>query len=331
MPCRVLCLARACALVLLLATPSLAASAATPLRPLTFAPHWLPRAEFAGYYVAADRGIYARHGLEVTILSGGPDHAPSRLLADGSVDAASLWLTTAIQMRDRGVPLVNVAQLLGRSSLLLVAKKSSGIRNPADLQGRRVGVWDGDFLLQPREFLRLYGVDAELVPLGSTINLFLRGGVDVTVATWFNEYHTILDAGYEADELTTFFLSEYGVNFPEDGVYCREEALRRDPSACRDFVAASLEGWEYAFAHPDDAVDVVMQHMVQAHVGTNAAHQRWMLARVHDLMRPSRPSTPVGTLVREDYERAGATLAASGAIGSVPAFDEFYQPLMAAP
>ena len=321
----------AAVLLALACTLARPASAEKALRKLTFAPHWQPRAEFAGYYVAAERGIYARHGLDVTILAGGPDHAPSHLLADGGADVASLWLTTAIQQRDRGVSLVNVAQLLGRSSLMLVAKRSSGIRNPIDLRGRKVGVWDGDFLLQPLAFFRRYDVEADLVPLGSTINLFLRGGVDVTVATWFNEYHDILDSGVEPEELTTFFFSEHGLNFPEDGIYCREEALAADPTPCREFVRASLEGWDYAFAHPEESVEIVMRHMIEAHVGTNAAHQRWMLDRVHDLMRPSRGSAPVGTLLRDDYDRAARALAESGWIEHVPPFEQFYHPLLATP
>lgn len=318
-------------LLMVLLVPLPAMGEGAPTHSLTFAPHWPARAEFAGYYVAAEHGFYARRGLAVTILPGGPEHASPRLLAEGGVDAASLWLTTAIQMRDQGVPLVNVAQIVGRSSLMLVAKKASGIRKPADLQGRRVGVWDGDLLAQPREFLRRHRVEAELVPLGSTINLFLSGGVDATIATWFNEYHTILAAGYEPEELTTFPFTDYGLNLPEDGVYCRAEALRADPAPCREFVEGSLEGWSYAFAHPDETVDIVMRYMMQAHVGTNAAHQRWMLSRMRDLMRPNRSSTPLGALSREDYERAAAALLASGSIASAPPFDEFYRPLTATP
>ena len=296
---------------------------AAPLRRLTFAPHWQAQAEFAGYYVAAARGIYARRGLDVQILSVAADHAASQLLADGRADVVSLWLTTAIRSRDRGVPLVNVAQLLGRSSLMLVAKKSSGIREPSDLQGRKIGVWDGDFLLQPLAFFQSHGVRADLVPLGSTINLFLRGGVDATLATWFNEYHTILDTGVEPDELTTFFFSENGVNFPEDGLYCRADALDADPSACRDFVRASLEGWDYAFANPDEAVALVMQRMIEAHVGTNAAHQRWMLERMRDLMRPANAEKASAVLRGEDYDRVAQALAVSGWIERVTPFSEF--------
>ena len=310
------------AAVFLLAS-SVAAEAPAPRR-LTFAPHWLPQAQFAGYYIALERGFYRERGLDVTILVGGPDRPASRLLEDGSADVASLWLATAMQLRDRGVPVVNVAQLFGRSSIMLVAKKTSHIRAPEDLRGRKVGVWDGDFRLQPEVFLRRYGVDAELVPLGSTVNVFLRDGVDATVATWFNEFHTILNSGIEPSELTTLFFREHGLDLPEDGLYCRAETLERDPSLCRDFVAASLAGWQYAFAHPDEAVALTMRQMLDAHIGTNAAHQRWMLARVQDLMAPAGEES--GALRVEDYERTAAALRDAHLIGTAPAFADFARP-----
>lgn len=305
-----------------------AVAAADPPRPLVFAPQWMPQAQFAGYYVAQDTGIYARRGLEVTILPGGPDHPPSRALAEGRADVASLWLTTAMRLRDQGTPLVNVAQLFGRSSLVLVAKKASGIRAPADLRGRKVGVWDGDFLLLPLEFFRRYDVAPQLVTLGSTVNLLLRGGVDATIATWFNEYHTILNAGVEPHELTTFFFHEHGLNFPEDGLYCLEDTVRRDPERIADFVQASLEGWQRAFVDPEAAVRAVMARMLEAHVGTNVAHQRWMLARVQDLMKPSEPTAPTWGLRRVDYDGAAEALLQSGAIGEAERYERFYRPVL---
>jgi NitT/TauT family transport system substrate-binding protein len=307
------------------------AEPAAPLRPLRFAPHWTPQAQFAGYYMALERGFYRDRGLEVTILNVGTNRSSSRLLADGAADVASLWLTTAIQQRDRGVPLVNVAQLLERSSLMLVAKKSSGIREPRDLDGRKVGVWEGDLLPQPLEFFRRHGVHPDLVPLGSTVNLFLRDGVDATVALWSDDYHTILNSGVDPGELTTFFFQDHDLNLPEEGLYCREDDLDRDASPCRDFVAASLAGWQEAFAHPEEAVALVMEQMLLAHVGTNAAHQRWMLDRVRDLMQPSRPSATAGVLRREDYRRAGEALRDGGSIAAIPDFERFHRPLVSPP
>jgi len=70
----------------------------------------------------------------------------------------------------------------------------------------------------------------------------------VASATWYNEYHTLINSGLDPDELTPFFFHEHGLNFPEDGIYTLEETLKRDPSLSCDFVKASIEGWVYAFS-----------------------------------------------------------------------------------
>ena len=90
----------------------------------TFIPQWRPQAQFAGFYVAYDKGFYKDVGLNVRFLTGGPDAPSPEYLKDGRADFATMWLSTALQMRAHGVKLVNIAQLLQRSSLTIVAWRS---------------------------------------------------------------------------------------------------------------------------------------------------------------------------------------------------------------
>ncbi len=291
---------------------------------VVFLPHWIPQAQFAGYYLAANKGFYRQEGLEVTVLKGGVSQPPDRALAEGKADFSCLFLSTAVMRRAEGLPVVNLAQLVQRSSLLLVARKSSGIRRPEDLDGRKVSLWAGGFEVQPRALFRNRGIHPVVVPQGSTINLFLRGGVDAASAMWYNEYHLLLAAGLEEDELTLFRYDEFDLNFPEDGIYCREEFWRRQPAACRAFVRASLKGWRYAFAHPEEALDEVMRQTGNA--PTNRAHQRWMLARMRDLMEPA-PGTAFGCLRRADYDRVAGELQRAGTIKTIPDWSGFHADL----
>lgn len=296
------------------------AAEAGPLRPATFIPLWLPQAQFAGYYVAFERGFYRQHGVDLTVLMGGPDRPASTALEQHQAEFATLWLSAAIQLRARGVPIRHVAQVIQRSSLMLVAKTSSGITRPADLNGKRVGVWEGDFLLQPLVFFKQYQLQVRIVPQTSSVNLFLRDGVDAAVSMWYNEYHTLLNAGLNPDELTTFFFSDYGMNFPEDGLYCREDV---DVRLCRAFADASLEGWREAFAHPEEALDIVTAYITRAHLGASRVHQRWMLARMRDLIVPASDPAAFGMLRPEDYQRVAAALKENGWIESIPDLDSF--------
>jgi NitT/TauT family transport system substrate-binding protein len=306
----------------LVATPSVCGET---LKRVTFLPQWLPQAQFAGYYAAREKGIYKKYGIDLVILPGGPDNPSADMLSKGKVDFTTMFLSSAIQKRADGVKLVNIGQIVQRSGFMLVARKSSGILSPNDLNGKRVSLWS-DFQLQALAFFRKYHLDVKIVPQTFTVNLFLRGGVDAASAMWYNEYHTILNAGLDEDELTAFFFDRYGLNFPEDGIYCLEETLKKDRDLCRAFLQATLEGWEYAFAYPEEALDIVMKYVNDAHVGTNRVHQKWMLEKMKYLIRPPDMKNPVGVLMQDGYNLVAGELRLKGMIKDIPPFGEFYAP-----
>ena len=298
--------------------------------PIVFLPQWIPQAQFAGYYMAYEKGLYKRQGLEVTILRGGPEHPPSTLLTNGNVHFATLFLSSAIELRSRGIPLVNIGQIVQRSGFILITRKDSRIDSPTDLEGKTVSLWS-EFSLQPMAFFRKYRVKVRTVPQGTTLNLFLRGGVTAASAMWYNEYHTLLNSGLDENELKPFFFDRHGLNFPEDGIYCLEKTLRRDPDrACR-FLRASLEGWRYAFENPEETLDIVMKYIREANVGGNRVHQKWMLARMHDLILPMGSRTLQGHLHAEDYLRVAAELQRNGITQSIPSYGAFYGRCIAHP
>ncbi|MDZ4185788.1 MAG: ABC transporter substrate-binding protein [Desulfuromonadales bacterium] len=292
-------------------------------RPVVFLPQWLPQAQFAGYYMAYEKGIYKRHGIDLTILRGGPEQPPSTLLTRGKAHFTTMFLSNAIELRSRGVPLVNIGQIVQRSGFILVTRKASGIKSPTDLNGKKVSLWN-EFSLQPKAFFRKYGVEVKTVPQGTTLNLFLRGGVSAASAMWYNEFHTLLNSGLDEEELVPFFFNQHDLNFPEDGIYCLEETYRQDPDlACR-FLRASLEGWRYAFAYPEETLDVVMKYIREANVGSNRVHQKWMLTRMNDLILPPGSRTEQGHLHPEDYLRVAGELQRSGIIRTIPPYGAFY-------
>jgi NitT/TauT family transport system substrate-binding protein len=288
---------------------------------------WKPQAQFAGYYVAYDKGIYKKHGLEVHIIEGGADFPPAQLLKEGKADFGVMWLSAGIQRYSEGLKIVNISQVVQRSALMLVAKKSSGILKPQDMFGKKVSLWEGDLSIQPEAFFKKYNLKVKVIPQAYTINLFLKGGVDVASAMWYNEYHTILNSGLNEDELSVFFYDQYGLNFPEDGIYVLKERLKKDPQLCRDFVKASIEGWLYAFEHQEEALDIVLKYMKEAGLSANRVHQRWMLARMKDIIiKKNSPAGSIGLLSKEDYQRVSRELKDGNLINSVPDFQEFYQP-----
>lgn len=301
---------------------------ATPLgaaqQKASFLPQWSPQAQFAGYYVAYEKGLYRKNGIDLTILQGGPNQPPQDYLEGRKADFVSMWLAAAIQRRSQGVKLVNIGQVVQRSALMLVAKKSSNIRTPRDMQGRKVGLWAGDFQIQPKAFFKKYNLQVNVIPQSFSVNLFLRGGVDVASAMWYNEYYTILNAGINPDELSTFSFPEQGLNFPEDGIYTLESTFRQNPSLAQAFVRASLDGWRYAFSHPDESLNIVLAYISRARIPANRIHQKWMLARMKDIIFPLDKAAPLGVLQSADYERVAHELRESGLIDKIPNYDSFF-------
>src|SRR5512137_553832 len=90
--------------------------AETNLNKASFIPQWSPQAQFAGYYVAYEKGFYKKNGIDLTILPGGPDQPSSQILAKGKADFATLWLSTALRLAANGEDIVNIGQIVQRSA-----------------------------------------------------------------------------------------------------------------------------------------------------------------------------------------------------------------------
>jgi NitT/TauT family transport system substrate-binding protein len=300
-------------------------NASPALKKVSFAPQWLPQAQFAGFMVAKDKGFYEQEGLDVEIHVGGPDKPPLDLVAAGEATFCTDWLSNAVSKRASGLRIVNLAQIVQRSALMLIARRTSGITRPADLEGKAVGLWVGHFYVAPKIFFRKFGLSVNIVPNYSSVSLFLENAVQAISAMYYNEYHTIINSGYDPEDLTVFLFRDAGLNFPEDGVYCLGDTFLSDPRSCRGFVDGSLRGWRYAFTHPEEALDIVMNHAKAAHHATNRAHQRWMLARMKEIIVPEGDYSHFGKLSVTEFTQVCEALKEFGFIKESPSFEEFYR------
>jgi len=297
-------------------------------RKVTFVTHWSPQAQFAGYYAAKEKGFYKERGMDVEFLPSGPAVSAPQALADGRADFAVLWLSQALQNRSKGIDLVNIGQMVQRSGLMFVARKSGGIIEPEDLDGKKVSLWDGDLRIQGDAFIKKYGLDVTKIRQSYTVNLFLAGGVDAVMAMWYNEYHTILNSGLDPEELSVFFFKDHGLNVPEDGIYALGETYRKDPALAKAFVEASVKGWIYAFDNPEEVVDIVLKVMRADNIPANREHQKWMLNCVEPLMAAPGGRDRIGSLSPEDYAVVSGMFKENGLIDSIPEFESFYKPVI---
>jgi len=285
---------------------------------------WSPQAQFAGFYMAWEKGIYERHGLNMMLIPGGPDRVASDWLDSRNADYCTMFLSTALERWDSGLPLVNVAQFVHHSALMLVARRGDGIRTAADLDRRKVSIWANEFQIQPRALFHSLGARPVLVPLGSSMDLFLRGAVHATAAMWYNEYHMLLSAGLREGELQPIFFRDTEFDFPEDGIYCLRSTAEKRPEVTRAVVEATREGWEYALAHEEETLNVIMERMREAGLPATRVHQRWMLRRMRDVIAPQEQG--VNAVLNPDtFRRVARQLREAGVIRNLPLYEEFYR------
>ena len=304
-----------------------AASPARALDRVTFRLQWVHQAQFAGYYLAQDLGLYQEAGLEVDLRAGGPGQPhPLEELAHGRVDFASSWLTEALVRRSQGQSMVNLAQIVQRSALLLVTFSESGIESPRDLTGHRVGLWRDHFAIPARALFGRLRIEVEEVDQNVSMAPFINRAVAAATAMRYNEYHQLYQAGVDPEKLTIFDFAEMGLNFPEDGLYASAETWRQRPDICRRFVAASLEGWRRVIADPQAALDAVMRRVEQANLATNRSHQLWMLESMSMLVTYRTGAEGIGQLHPGDLDLVNRILKEQNFLDKTVAYDGFAVP-----
>jgi NitT/TauT family transport system substrate-binding protein len=275
---------------------------------------WVTQAQFAGYYVAAGKGFYAEEGLEVEIKPGGPDIAPTQVIASGGADVIVEWMPAALAAREKGVPLVNIAQPFKSSGMMLTCRTDAGIATTDDFRGKVLGVW---FFGNEYPFLSWMstlgiptsgGADGvEVLKQGFNVDPLLQNQAACISTMTYNEYWQVIDGGLSPDDLVTFKYEDEGVATLEDGLYALESNLADPAFADRmtRFVRASMKGWKYAEANPDEAAMIVLE-ADETGLQTEA-HQKRMMGEIAKLTAGSN-----GALDPADYDRTVATLLAGG-------------------
>ncbi len=300
--------------LLLAAAVSLTAMQAAAADKVTLQLKWVTQAQFAGYYVAKDKGFYEEEGLDVEIKPGGPDIAPPQVLAGGGADVIVDWMPSALATREKGVPLVNIAQPFKSSGMMLTCLKETGITKPEDFKGKTLGVWFFGNEYPFLSWMSTLGIKTDgseggvtVLKQGFNVDPLLQKQAACISTMTYNEYWQVIDAGIKAEDLVTFKYEDEGVATLEDGLYVLEDKLA-DPAFKEKmvkFVRASMKGWKYAEANSDEAAEIVLEN--DASGAQTEAHQKRMMSEVAKLTAGS-----AGALDKADYDRTVKTLLGGG-------------------
>jgi len=278
---------------------------------LTMQLKWVTQAQFAGYYVAKDKGFYDEENLDVTINAGGPDIAPEQVIAGGGADVITTWMAAALAARERGVPLVNIAQPFKQGGLQVNCLKENGIETTDDFAGKTMGVWFFGNEYPFYAWMASLGLETDgaddngvtVIKQAFSADPLIQGQADCISTMTYNEYRQILQGGITEEELVTFNYLEEGFGMLEDGLYVLEDRLA-DPDFKDQmvrFVRASMKGWKYAEENPEEAAQIVLDN--DASGAQTLDHQVYMMGEVAKLTAGTD-----GALDPADYEQTVATL-----------------------
>ena len=225
---------------------------------------WTHAFQFAGYYAAQEKGFYREAGLTVKIEEAKPGLDVVQTVLDGRANFG-VGTSSLLLARQAGLPVVALAVVFQHSPLVLIARQTSGTGTPTvhDLLGKRV-------MIEPQSdelFAYLKRADVPLqrltqVPHSYQPQDLLDGKVDAISAYVSNEPYFLMRAGLKYQ---TYSPRSVGIDFYGDNLFTSEQELQNHPDRVAAFRAASLRGWQYAMAHPEETADLILTRYSQQH------------------------------------------------------------------
>lgn len=266
-----------------LALPHIPAAGAQTLTRATLRLKWLTQTQFAGFYVAVQKGYYREAGIDLTINPGGPNLLTENLVASGAdTFGLSGGTDSVFAARERSLPVVCTGVMHQQTPFVFVARANGPIRTLADFRGKTITTWftGANFvLLGMLAQAGLRPSDFTMQPQQVSVTPFVDGQIDVVTATRYNEFYTLMTR-MGRDNLRTFVPDDHGITFPRDTVIVSEQTARDKPDMVKAFMRASIRGWRDALRDPKLGVDTVM-----AVAPTLARpHQEFMLEEAGKLM-----------------------------------------------
>jgi NitT/TauT family transport system substrate-binding protein len=218
--------------------------------------------------VAATDGLFSAEGLTVTtdVAAGSPE-AIARV-ATGASEFALVDLNALIRFRDQGAPPVKaVFVLFNKSPYAIVARKSRGIHALADIEGKTLGVADGDLsarlwpALARQNGIKLANIKRARISAAVREPMLSAGQVDAVTGFSYQSAVNLKDRGVPADDLAVLRFSDYGCDAYGFAVIVNPAFAARRPEAVKGFIRALIAGTNLAVKEPGHAVDEVLSRM----------------------------------------------------------------------
>jgi NitT/TauT family transport system substrate-binding protein len=246
---------------------------------------WIHQAQFAGFYMAQEKGYYARENIRVTFLEGGMDTDILQLVNDGKADFGIMSPELILDRRGKGQQVTAIAAIFRRSAAVFMAMADSGIIRPRDFLGKKIALTSvggaADFPILLKAMVKKLGLDINkiaMVPFDSTYATFLSREVDVTPTY---SIKGLLDMRQKGLKLNLIWPSDYGVNFYSDTLFTTDRMVTQNPNLAARFLRASLQGWQEAIEDYQQAVTLTLKYSQNQDRQFQVSQMEAMLPLVH--------------------------------------------------
>ncbi|MEB3357793.1 MAG: ABC transporter substrate-binding protein [Synechococcales bacterium] len=217
---------------------------------ITFGTNWYAQAEHGGFYQAVATGIYADHGLEVTIEMGGPQVNGTQLLMGGALDFFMGYTSDAIKAVEAGIPKVTIAAMFQKDPQILIAHPDTGVTTLEDLRGRPIYISSSANITYWPFLAAQYGfTDDQKRPYNFNTGPFLADKNSAQQGYLSSEPLKIRQEG--GFEPVIFLLADYGYTPYSTTVETRTELVEQNPDLVQRFVDASIKGWYSYLENPE--------------------------------------------------------------------------------
>jgi len=270
--------------LLLLAIGCKSTKEATPTK-ATLSLDWVPNTNHTGFYVALDKGWYAEEGIDLEIQIPSDPAAALKQVAAGNTEFGVSFQEEVTIARANDIPVVSIAAIIQHNTSAFAALESSGITRPKDFEGKKYASY-GLPIERPilESLMRCDDADVdkvEFVDVGfDAFPALLGGKVDLA---WIFLGWDGVQAQLKGVELSTVPL--YGSCVPDyytPVIIAGEKTIRERKDLIKRFLKATVRGYEYAIAHPEEAADILLKHSPESDPELVRASQAWLSPRYQD-------------------------------------------------
>lgn len=277
---------------------------------------WTPWGSHGAFHLAAEKGVFAKHGLDVTIDDGNGSVATVQIVGNGEYDIGHAALAPMAIARSKGLPVTAIAGFVRQNDIGLLVPKDSGIKTPADLRGKKIAFTAGSletpFIDRFLAAGKLTRNDVELlnVDAAGKAGAYMFGRADAA----FSSVPFFLAVVAAQRPSTSLDFTDYGLKFPSFGLFATEKTIAAKRDQLRRFVSVVAGTWTYILnGHEDEAVAAIIKARPQAKL--NPAILREQLESVKKfLFTPATKDKPFGTMAASDWSSAIRILSEGGLV-----------------